>query len=105
MPKVKKLSNKNLLFYCPGCKAFIELNSIWTFNNDYENPTFRPSVKSWHDSYNRDGSIKKVDYICHSWITDGKIQFLPDSTHELKDQTIELPDIEKKIKELDIHFE
>jgi hypothetical protein len=29
---------------------------------------------------------------CHSFVTDGKIQFLPDCYHSLKGQTVELPE-------------
>ena len=34
--------------------------------------------------------------ICHSFITDGKIQYLNDCTHKLAGQTIELPEFDDK---------
>ena len=37
-----------------------------------------------------------VDEICHSFITDGKIQFLSDCTHDLAGKTVELPDIDNE---------
>lgn len=56
----------------------------WTWNGDTENPTLRPSVltKQW------DGVT------CHTWITDGEAQFLPDCTHEYAGQTLPLLEIE-----------
>lgn len=30
--------------------------------------------------------------LCHSFVTDGRIQFLTDSTHELAGQTVDLPE-------------
>jgi hypothetical protein len=37
---------------------------------------------------------KKVPKICHSFITDGRIQFLGDCTHRLAGQTVPIPDWE-----------
>jgi hypothetical protein len=31
-------------------------------------------------------------YVCHHYIIDGQIKFLSDCTHELKNQTVELPE-------------
>lgn len=35
---------------------------------------------------------------CHSYVTDGKIQFINDSTHNLKGQIVDLPDYPQKYK-------
>lgn len=70
-------------FFCPGCGCahwFIAPGS-WEWNGDYEKPTITPSILAWGDSFR-----------CHSFVTDGKIRFLDDCSHELKGQTIELPD-------------
>ena len=108
MAKIKRFTTADggyhgeLGFYCPGCKQrhFIndketELQSeehyklmgfkrpdIWTFNNDFESPTIRASVL-----------VRWLNHCCHSFVTDGKIQFLNDCTHHLKGQTVELYDI------------
>jgi len=51
----------------------------------YDKPTFQPSLL-----INKD---KQGDYpLCHTFITDGKIQFLVDCTHALAGQTIEMED-------------
>lgn len=35
---------------------------------------------------------------CHSFVRDGKIEFLGDCTHEMAGTTIELPDVDKILK-------
>lgn len=77
-----------LQFYCPGCKCSHALNSTWKFNGNYDKPTVSPSVLvRWYNSE------KKEEARCHSFIKDGMIQFLSDCTHELKGQTVELPEL------------
>lgn len=79
----------------------------WTWNGDTNSPTLRPSVlvkaghfaadqkaknRCWCD-YNRehpDEGNQSSCFQCHSWISDGKIQFLPDSSHALSGKTIDL---------------
>ena len=101
MAKIKRFTTADggyhgeLGFHCPGCNSvhFITdnltaieaiANGPWTFNDNFEKPTVKPSVLL--SRHNR-------NYVCHSFITDGKIQFLSDCTHELAGQTIELPEI------------
>lgn len=57
-----------------------------------DRPTFTPSILS---TQNR-GDMK---FVCHSFITDGNIQFLADCTHELAGKTIPLPDLEPEVDE------
>ena len=96
--------------YCPGCKGMhaihVEGPVVWAFNGDIEKPTFSPSLllRSGHHIHNHTGECwctyekrfnKKSPFncvVCHSFITDGKIQFLSDCTHELAGQTVDLPD-------------
>ena len=59
----------------------------WGFNGDVEKPTFTPSIKVL--SY----VGKSVSCVCHSQITDGKIFFYNDSTHELSSQEELLTDL------------
>lgn len=62
----------------------------WTFNGDVERPTITPSINAWGE-FGPDGDrrVKR----CHSWVTDGRIQFLDDCTHPLAGQTVDLPQI------------
>lgn len=91
--------------FCPGCKGYHSLrirmpaqptqeetndlrnnkHGMWSFNGDVEKPTFKPSLLV---------SPQFQDARCHSFITDGKIQFLSDCYHDLKNQTVELPEID-----------
>ena len=35
---------------------------------------------------------KRINTVCHSFVTDGRIQFLADCTHALAGQTVDLPE-------------
>jgi len=57
--------------------------SGWTWNGSFDKPAFTPSLLcNEHYPASR----------CHSFVTDGKIQFLFDCWHPLAGQTVELPD-------------
>lgn len=77
-----------LLFTCPGCNQEHAIDGRWWFNNDLENPTISPSYLLKSHYFNGE---KDVNIVCHSFIKDGKIQFLNDCSHELKGKTVELP--------------
>lgn len=80
-----KYNHTQYLYYCPGCKREHAFGlqgegGHHTFNMDLENPTVVPSLMQNFAKYT----------VCHSFIKNGKIQFLNDCTHELKGQTVEL---------------
>jgi Family of unknown function (DUF6527) len=81
-----------IAFHCPGCQGGhsipIEGRRKWTWNGSFELPTIAPSI-----FVNR-GGANPTQPVCHSWVTDGKIMFLNDCTHALKNQTVEIPDWE-----------
>jgi Family of unknown function (DUF6527) len=62
----------------------------WGFNGDLDNPTLTPSVKSEYGGVR----VETADRVCHSFVTNGRIQFLNDCTHALAGQTVDLPEIE-----------
>jgi len=74
------------VFRCPGCNDLHVINNTWTFNGDVGKPTFNPSVL-----VNRN-KLNPAMPVCHSFIRDGKIQFLNDCTHGLAGQTVDLDD-------------
>lgn len=87
-----KLDNGYVIFHCPGCGFFHACNidknrkiPCWDFNGDPEKPTLKPSVLVTRPN---------TDNRCHLFMTDGKIQYLNDCSHELKRQTIEMEDRE-----------
>ena len=85
MNKVIKAIDGKIMFKCPGCDKIHSITEIiWEFNGDLKKPTIKPSIKStWVD--NQDNTD-----ICHSFVTNGEIRFLNDSTHDLAGQTVKL---------------
>ena len=51
-------------------------------------------MKAWAKSGypKREESFDHIDTVCHSFVTDGRIQFLGDCTHSLAGQTVDLPE-------------
>ncbi len=102
------------MFECPGCGQSHALwtnhshKCNWNFNGDLEKPSFTPSLlvnyhnypngtsqctQEEHDRMMKGEKLTMTPGVCHSFITDGRIQFLPDSTHKLAGQTVELPEV------------
>jgi hypothetical protein len=69
------------MIFCPGCKQAHVFDSRWTFNGDLDKPTFRASMLV---------NASQPEKRCHSFVTDGEIQFLDDCYHELKGKTVKL---------------
>lgn len=57
----------------------------WSWNGDTERPTLKPSILTRQPP---------VCECCHSFVNDGKVQFLADCSHELAGQTVDLLDVE-----------
>ncbi len=100
---------KYAMFWCPGCDEphgpIVQRERperpLWGWNADRERPTFTPSIlvtgkrKLTEDEYQRilrGEQIEIPDKRCHTFVTDGRIQFLGDCTHALAGQTVEIPD-------------
>ena len=75
----------------------------WSYNGNPDAPTFTPSVlvrsghyapghtgECWCTWETEEGEKGFGCYICHSFVTNGKIQFLGDCTHALAGQTVDL---------------
>jgi hypothetical protein len=73
-------------FFCPGCQSGHTFNSTWTYNGDGDNPTVSPSILVT-------GGAAPA-YRCHSFIRNGKIEFLADCSHPLAGRTVDLPELE-----------
>lgn len=105
--KLLSLDGGNVLFFCPGCKTAHQVRvsapapqSNWGYNGNPDAPTFTPSVlvrgtkRITADQHRRimaGESVTPEPLVCHSFVTDGNIQFLSDCTHELAGQTVPLP--------------
>lgn len=108
-----------VMFRCPGCGEAHAVNvapaadgtprPVWGFNNSGDAPTFTPSVlvrtghfvpgyedkKNCWCTYNAEHPDEPDRFecrVCHSFVTDGRIEFLSDCTHALAGQAVELPD-------------
>jgi len=86
--KLRRAQGDMFLFWCPGCNCAHAVNHGWRFNGDGDRPTFEPSIL-----VNAPGQFHNPTALtCHSFVRDGRIQFLGDSTHALAGQTVDLPD-------------
>jgi hypothetical protein len=118
--KLYDMGDSQVAFDCPGCGEVHVLpvapaasgtpRPIWGFNGNGDAPTFTPSVlatnghymqgytgpECWCNFTARTGRVSPFKCgICHSFVTDGQIQFLSDCTHALAGQTVSLPDWSK----------
>lgn len=78
--------------WCPACEQQHPLPDVWKFNGDVNKPTFSPSFSQTFtpdkviDEYFGKGGIPVSKQVkCHYFVTDGNIQFLPDSWHGRSD--------------------
>jgi hypothetical protein len=101
-------SRKGLLYWCQGCESLHQVwveggehGRNWGWNGDVNAPTFTPSV------HVRTGRAVDPSYVpepgdppevCHTFITNGQVQFLGDCTHALAGQTLPLPDLPDHLK-------
>lgn len=117
-PTLREASDVRLLFWCPGCNMAHHIQHgegpgpRWGWNGDINKPTFTPSIlvtgrdltdkgkadfEAWHTS----GcpipatGFESAPSVCHSFVTDGRIQFLGDCTHAMAGQTVDLPEWDK----------
>lgn len=78
---------RNFAFFCPGCycsHAFTvggTEHPRWEWNGSLDSPTFSPS-------------LFYTQIVCHSFVRDGRIQFLGDCTHKLAGKTVDIPEWE-----------
>lgn len=101
MAKLKQYEPGLLVFHCPGCgydhpfhvapqrrepRADGSPAPLWEWNGSIESPTFSPSLLV----FGMEPSKR-----CHSFVKDGQIQFLDDCFHDLKNQTVEIPEWEE----------
>lgn len=119
--KLRGLEGGRVAFICPGCGEMHQVtvnnemnrqDPRWSYNGNPDAPTFIPSVLVRGTRF--DLSDEEVDALwdrmtgdrekmladastnfrCHSFVRDGRIQFLNDCTHALAGQMVDLPDVE-----------
>jgi Family of unknown function (DUF6527) len=112
--KLRSVEGGIVAFWCPGGDGRHHVRvdpahgSAWGYNGNPDAPTFTPSVlvmsghymPGWtgpgcwctHNAKERDTDHAFKCTRCHSFVTDGQISFLSDSTHALAGKTVPLPD-------------
>lgn len=111
-----KVEGDRISFKCPACRDIHTISVAprrWTWNSDAEHPTFNPSVlvTSGHFTqghgneycwctHNAEQIAKGEDpsgfecVRCHSFVRNGMIEFLSDSSHSMAGKTVEIPEYE-----------
>jgi hypothetical protein len=85
--KLWKADDNTLVMDCPGCGYGHPFDlRRWAWNGSMDRPTFTPSLLV---------NAHAPEVRCHSFVTEGKIQFLDDSFHALAGQTVDLPEVEQ----------
>lgn len=90
-PKLLKMG-ESIYFHCVGCNMLhpyrIEgdatIGPVWGYNRNVDKPTFTPSLLV---------DANRPERRCHLFVTDGRIQYLGDCFHDLKNTTVDMVDI------------
>jgi hypothetical protein len=85
--KLKFPSPANTIILPVITKGKREGTNAWTWNGKTDFPTLMPSIRTQIDKPS--GLI-----ICHSWVKNGKVQFLSDSTHKNAGKTLDLLEVD-----------
>jgi hypothetical protein len=92
LSRILRLASGNRIhWWCPGCHGVHGIQfgdgegPRWQWNGDVDKPTFTPSVLVKR-TYGEEGTPQ----VCHSFVVDGKMQFLGDCTHELAGLTVDI---------------
>jgi hypothetical protein len=108
--KLRSAEGGHIMFWCPGCDGAHMVGvgegpgPRWGYNGNPDAPTFTPSVlvkgtvpitDDERDRIMAGEKIEPVPTVCHSFLTNGQIQFLGDCTHALAGQTVPLPDFDE----------
>jgi hypothetical protein len=87
------------LYWCPGCDALHGIairpgkqsnGASWSFEGTLDKPTYWPSQLT---KFETGPEGERREHVCHTFIRDGVIQFLDDSTHVLAGQAVPLPPV------------
>ncbi len=92
MSRAKLTEHGHVWIECPGCRYPHVSDSRWKFNGDFDRPTLSPSLLVTTPAIG-DDDFAIAATRCHSFVREGKIQFLGDCTHDLAGQTVDLPEL------------
>lgn len=110
--RCRKVGNDCVSFWCPGCEEHHIVRIVppgdWGFNQDYRRPTFTPSILVSGTVPVTDADVSRImaggavepkPTRCHSYVTDGYIEFLADCSHPLAGQTVLLMTLDQVERE------
>jgi hypothetical protein len=104
---LREATEDRIHFWCPACDrahgirvARPGISGGWTWDGNVDAPTFSPSLlvkttdftpagRATHDSWVAAGcpqphpTCEFADVVCHSFVRNGMIDFLPDCTHHM----------------------
>lgn len=102
-PIIRAVDGQWLQMWCPGCETQHQVgvarqDTGWTWNSDLDHPTIQPSIRvssvQWAEGESFHKRRHKVpaggQTVCHSFIRDGRWEFLADCTHDLAGQTVQM---------------
>lgn len=118
---ILRRTTEGYMFWCPGCEETHHVRTdgpqaVWSFNGNVEAPTFTPSVlmrsghfltdhrpgsKCWC-TYAQEHPERPVHFKCrqcHSFVTDGQIQFLGDCSHGMAGTTVDIPELPVELRD------
>lgn len=86
-------------FWCPGCSEHhsvhtdkVDLNgAMHLVTGTPDAPTVSSMISRTIEPFNKSKHANNREYICNSFIIDGKIRFLENCTHPLAGKTVDLP--------------
>lgn len=93
-------SGARLYLWCPACEDLhaVEVQDPakkWEWDGNLEAPTISPSILVSYPGVRGNHVVKSTDSRCHSYLKQGRWEFLSDCTHALAGQTadmVPLPD-------------
>lgn len=93
MAKFHLIEENYVAWHCPGCESGhgVPVNEHksgrgWQWNGSLDSPTLAPSILVNVGRANPDA------HLCHTFINNGMIQFLPDCTHNMAGKTVLVPE-------------
>lgn len=92
---LRSVQGGGVAFHCPGCNSRHLIYTgpgsgpRWMWDGNVDRPTFSPSIRVSYDGRDA-GTAGAPPALCHSFVTEGRIQFLGDCTHALAGQTVDM---------------
>ena len=72
----------------PATGMNVMFDKRWSFNGDFDKPTFRPSMLMQYPAENPEtGHVRE-----HFFVTDGRIKYLADCHHDMAGKTVDMID-------------